>query len=478
VLLRQSRFLPTVFLVCVTAFLLGLGNVVTGSSVPSRTHPTDRPSDAARSGDDLGFSITLSSPREPYLLGRQTIVIDPTIPAGDKIAQVDIFVDGRLVFTDRQPPYTFDSDFGETITRHVIVATAVTRGGRRAKVSFVSRSGDLSDPAARAIEMVPVVVRDAHGRAVSDLSVSDFTLLENGARQRIVHFDNRPTPASVAVMVQGGEADGAARKALLAGAAAFAEALPPYQAVALLGAVQAGSPASGSSPAAARNAPATGGSPEPEFSYGRDPFRKRLDQAIAAVAPAPARPLGEVLAAAAVTLRARADQRVLLLLLAGAPLRTDQAPEETAPAAEGRAADGSPAGGKVAEGKLAGGKPAAAQKAAEAETSSRDPSLAAGLEALRRSKVTVYVLILGAAGDEEPYADLRRAADESGGDVTVVDAPAEVERGCRRLSESFLHEYLIGYLPEAPEKSGWRALELKVSRAEVQVRARKGYSID
>ncbi len=465
-LLRQSRFLPTALLVCVAAFLLGLGNVVTGSSAPSRTHPADRASDAARSGDDLGFSITLSSPREPYLLGRQTIVIDPTIPAGDKIAQVDIFVDGRLVFTDRQPPYTFESDFGETITRHVIVATAVTRGGRRAKVSLVSRSGDLSDPAARPIEMVPVLVRDAHGRAVSDLSVSDFTLLENGARQKIVHFDNRPAPASVAVMVQGGEADGAARPALLAGAATFAEALPPYQAVALLGAAPAGSSGSGGSPAA-------GGSPAPEFTYGRDPFRKRLDQAIAAVAPAPARPVGEALAVAAVTLRARADQRVLLLLLAGAPLRAGEAPEETAPAAEGRLA-----GGKLVEGRLAEGKPAAAQKAAAVETSPHDPSLAAGLEALRRSKVAVYVLILGAAGDEEPYADLRRAADESGGDVTVVDAPSDVERGCRRLSESFLHEYLIGYLPEAPEKSGWRALELKVSRAELQVRARKGYSID
>lgn len=438
-LLRPRGILPTIFFVLLVAFLADFGNLLTETLAPPKTHHAQRPRDAARSGDDGGFSITLSSPREPYLLGPQSIAIDPTVPSGDAIDQVDIFVDGRLVFTDRQPPYQYDTDFGETIRQHVIVASAVTRAGRRAKVSFVSRSGDLSETAARPVTILPAIVRDAAGHPVDDLSVSDFTLLENGTRQRIVHFDNRPAPASIAVLLADAGGSDAERQSLLGAAVAFTGRLPVYQALAVVDtsaapareAQAAHGSKSKSAPAAsvAKGADAAPAAVRTlEFSYGREPFLKRLDQAATSIS-ARARPLGESIEMAVEGLKARGDRRVLLLLLAG-PQASD------------------------------------------------DASLSAALESVKRAQVNLQVIALGETGDAEPYAGLSGAAGESGGEMVVAPDATKVEGACHALTEALLHQYLIGYLPEAREKAGWRAIELRVSKPDLKVQARKGYSLD
>ena len=437
--LRPRSFLPTIFLILLAAFLADFGNLLTETLAPPKTHHAQRPRGAARSGDDGGFSITLSSPREPYLLGPQSIAIDPTVPSGDAIDQVDIFVDGRLVFTDRQPPYAYDTDFGETIRQHVIVASAVTRVGRRAKVSFVSRSGDLTETASRPVTILPAIVRDATGHPVDDLSVSDFTLFENGTRQRIVHFDNRPAPASIAVLLADGGASDAERQQLLEAAVAFTGRLPVYQALAVVDTsappareAQAGRGPKSKTGAVTNTAKGADAPPAGaktlEFSYGREAFLKRLDQAATAIT-ARARPLGEAIQAAVEGLKARGDRRVLLLLLAG-PQASD------------------------------------------------DPSLPAALEGVKKAQVTLQVLALGEMGDAEPYAGLSGTAGETGGEMVTAPDAVKVEGACHALTESLLHQYLIGYLPEARDKTGWRAIELRVRKPDLKIQARKGYSLD
>ncbi|HKN48471.1 MAG TPA: hypothetical protein VJ144_10925 [Candidatus Polarisedimenticolia bacterium] len=437
-LLRSQRLIPTALLVFAAALLLGLGNLLTATTPQARSLPPPRLRASALSGDDAGFSIALSSPREPYLLGKQTIVIDPTTPSGDAIAQVDIFVDGRLVFTDRQPPYTYDTDFGQAIRRHVIVATAVTRAGRRAKVSFVSRLGDLSENAAKAVELLPVIVRDPDGRPTPQLSVSDFTLLENGARQRIVHFDTVPAPASIAVLIDPGSLDETRSRALLGAAADFAAPLPAYHAIVLAG--------GGSETGAGL-----------EFTYDHASFLRRLDQAIALALPGAIHPLGERLAEVAEGLRSRSGQRVLLLLIAGPPAGAEP-PADQAPPAE----KATPAG-KASQDK---------KKAVP------DPALAAGLEALKQAKVTIDAVVLGGFDDDPTYLDLKRASEESGGEFVIAPEPSEVAAGCRTLADGLLHQYLIGFVPEAPERHGWRAIEVRTGRADLQIHTRKGYPID
>src|SRR5439155_350730 len=148
------------------------------------------------------------------------------------VAGMDLFVDGRLVSTDRKAPYATEIDFGADIKRHTIVVTALTAGGRRAKVSFISRAADLAGDSVAPLAIVPAVVRDAGGRFVEGLSVGDFILTENGARQPILHLDNEPVPQSIAVAIQS-SAPEEARGALLRGALTFTDALLTFDSLGL-----------------------------------------------------------------------------------------------------------------------------------------------------------------------------------------------------------------------------------------------------
>ncbi len=448
--LQPPRFIVTALIVFVAAFVLGVGTLLTGDPAASRARFSRGPGPAQRSGEDDGFSITLSSPRDPYLIGRQTIAVHPTLPSGDAIAQVDFFVDGRLVHTGLREPFTCEAEFGEEIRRHMIVVRALTRGGRRANVSFVSRSGDLSGTAARPIVTVPAVVRDAAGRPVDGLSVSDFTLLENGERQRIVHFTSDPTPTSIALAVRAAGPEGEGRTALLRGAGALVEALPAYHA---LGAVEPGDGTALQGTGAARPGE-TARTASVMFLYNREAFAQQLGASAAGAAPAGAAPadddggiewMGRALSAAASGLRTRAGARVLIILVA---------PPPEPPAPDGEEAEAGP------------GKP-------PAKGSPASLVLQAAVEDLKRCRVVLHAVVLG--GDVAP---LRQVADETGGEFVAAASPAEVEHACRRIAESLLHQYALSYAPENPERKGWRSIELRINRPDLLVSALRGYSTD
>ena len=283
-ILHRSRFALVASLVAFAAFLFGLGTFFTGAPPASRTRPASRPGTAQRSGDDGGFSVTMTEPSEPYLVGIRRIVIEPRIPPGDSIVGVDFFVDGRLVATDRRAPYSTEIDFGQEIKRHTIIVTALTTGGRRAKVSFVSRAADLSGGEAAALTLVPAVVRDSGGRFVDGLSVADFVLMENGARLPIVHFDDDPAPQSIAVAIQSTAPD-EARGVLMKGAASLADSLLSFDSLGLVtvGSLAPGEPAAGTEPQRPERKPkeASGTDEAPslpavEFSYDHGLFVQRL----------------------------------------------------------------------------------------------------------------------------------------------------------------------------------------------------------
>ena len=187
--------------------------------------------DLPRSKDDRGFSVLLMSPTDLFLTGRQTLRIEAIIPRGDAIEQVDFFLDGHLVATDRRHPYETPADFGRDIRRHTIEIRAITRAGRRAKVSLVTRSGDIGEGSPGRILAVPVVARQPSGAFIDDLGVSDFTLSEDGEPRSIAYFAPGPFPASIAVVADPGPS-GAGTIALPL--AAFLRGLPTQDATALV----------------------------------------------------------------------------------------------------------------------------------------------------------------------------------------------------------------------------------------------------
>jgi Ca-activated chloride channel family protein len=53
--------------------------------------------------------------------------------------------------------------------------------------------------------------------------------------------------------------------------------------------------------------------------------------------------------------------------------------------------------------------------------------------------------------------------------------PRELAPTLRQIAAELRHQYLLGYAPTAGGRTGWRALEVRVKRPGVRVRAREGY---
>jgi hypothetical protein len=467
VILRRSRFALVASLVAFAAFLFGLGTFFTGAPPASRTRPASRPGTAQHSGDDGGFSVIMTEPSESYLVGIRRIVIEPRIPPGDSIVGADFFVDGRLVATDRRAPYSTEIDFGLEIKRHTIIVTALTAGGRRAKVSFVSRAADLSGGDAAALTLVPAVVRDSGGRFVDGLSVADFVLLENGARLPIVHFDDDPAPQSIAVAIQS-TAPEEARGVLMKGAVSLADSLLSFDSLGLVtvGSLAPGEPAAGTEPqrperkhkeaSGAREPPATEEAPSlpaVEFSYDHGLFVQRLADLDGAASKPGALPLAEALQMATRGLETRPRGRVLLALLAGSGPQESAVPIGPMP-------------------ERATGPEAPASRDGDVRTP--DDDLRAALEAVKRSGATLHVVVYGGAEDA-PFPQIKKVVEETGGEFMVAASAEAVEAACWRISDSLQHQYLVSFAPVSPEREGWRSIELRLRPPDMAVQSRRTY---
>ena len=418
---------------------------------------------APRSKDDRGFSIALTSPSDPYLTGKVTLRIEAIIPRADTIEEVDFFVDGRLLLVAQGEPFTCDHDFGPDIRRHVVEVRALTKEGRRAKVSFVSRSVDVTEGAAGAVTTIAAVVRNAAGRPVPLLGVSDFALTEDGQRRSIVHFSAGPAPASLAVVVDPEVRAGRPEAAL----ASFLRDLPEHQSVTLVD-----SRAEPETPAAAdaQDAPVW-------------VMPSTLAAAIQTGLSAAKAALPDDLASAAALFEKRREPRILLLLLALAP----PPPPETAPPPGAPAAAETPVPAPEAKTAPApksapAGKPGAAGKTAAAAqpgggddhagdaSSAADQGLAAGMESALKARAVVYVVAIGASDARVPPV-LRDVTARSGGQFLLAPDMAAVPQTLRSLSEALRNRYLITFMPAEPGRAGWHALDLSVRSPDLLVQA-------
>jgi len=388
--------------------------VLVACAALSRTHGAAAP--GPRSQDDRGFSIALVSPTDIYLTGRRTMRIETIIPRGDSIEQVDFFVDGRLAYIDVREPYAHEADFGDDIRRHTIEVRALSRQGRRAKVSMVSRSADLTEGAVGRVETLAAMVRNAAGRPVDGLTVSDFLLREDGARQPIVHFEGGGSPSSLALVMATGDA--LPLPDVNNSLADFLRSLPRHHAALVV-----------------EDTPAPEKPGEGVFSYDLGAVADRL-QAGGEPTSIPAGALPDRLARAAAALDTRRGTRVLIVMA----VREQPAPPDSIPAG--------PAGTMPAE-------------PPTPEPPTPDP-LDQALEAARQAGAVLYFVVLGPTEAPGHTGRLAGAADESGGrSLPAADLPA-LGQALATVAEALRHRYLISYMPVDPERAGRRRLEVSV----------------
>jgi VWFA-related protein len=96
----------------------------------------------------------------------------------------------------------------------------------------------------------------------------------------------------------------------------------------------------------------------------------------------------------------------------------------------------------------------------------------------RAVEATVYsVGIRGETGlfGRGPRGFLRRLSRETGGAYYFPDKVNELVRTFNEIANELQHHYLLAYSPKRLPDGTWRAIEVKVKRADADLRVRKGY---
>lgn len=70
------------------------------------------------------------------------------------------------------------------------------------------------------------------------------------------------------------------------------------------------------------------------------------------------------------------------------------------------------------------------------------------------------------------FADIAR---DSGASHFIIESPSQLAEVYRRVGEELQNQYLLTFYAEASLKDEWRPLQIKTNRAEVRIRAPKGY---
>jgi Ca-activated chloride channel family protein len=95
----------------------------------------------------------------------------------------------------------------------------------------------------------------------------------------------------------------------------------------------------------------------------------------------------------------------------------------------------------------------------------------------RAVEATVYSIGFKGSGfmASSPRGFLRKIASETGGQFFAPDKVSELIKVFNEISNELKNHYLLAYTPTREPDGTWREIALKVSRADAQVRVRKGY---
>lgn len=262
---------------------------------------------------------------------------------------------------------------------------------------------------------VAAVVRDRRGQVVRDLVVEDFEVFDNGERRRIVSFtrgDDGPISLALLVDVSGSMKVDAHRASARRVVDQLLASLRANDEVALLTFDK-------------------GLSVEQDFTSDWARIRDALDE----VEPFGSTSLYDAIAETARQLeRERTGRRAIVVVTDG----LDNA-------------------------------------------SRMQPADVSGIAS--RSDVPVYVLAVVSALDvpganagtvgSQATGQLKNLAWWTGGDAFVVSSPAQMSVASRAVLSELRHQYVLAI--ESAGDAGWRPLDIKTRRRELQVRARSGY---
>jgi Ca-activated chloride channel family protein len=142
-----------------------------------------------------GFEIAITSPANgEFVLGRTEITADVKASDSSAVEKVEFFVDDRLIFIDKEPPYSCFYDFGTDPRSYVLRAKATHKEGVTVTATVITRRVILNYQVNVNRVVLFATAEDSDNRFVLDLKREDFRVEEDDKTQQILDFyrDERP----------------------------------------------------------------------------------------------------------------------------------------------------------------------------------------------------------------------------------------------------------------------------------------------
>lgn len=145
------------------------------------------------------ISVSLDRP-DPFEPAFGEVEIEAVVVADEPIERVVFYVDGIVVGQLEEPPWRWRTDLGDDVSEHRFEVIAHGLSGDRGR-------GGLTTPGLRVDEELAVQLQQLYvtvskdGRRLLDLTVQDFAVIDERARQDIVTFARGDIPFTAAVLV-------------------------------------------------------------------------------------------------------------------------------------------------------------------------------------------------------------------------------------------------------------------------------------
>ncbi|MDH5714763.1 MAG: VWA domain-containing protein [Candidatus Aminicenantes bacterium] len=165
--------------------------------------PEQKEEEALPPREPKGLEVKITSPQpDTYLSGKVTISAEVSTPPGTSVERVEFYIDQKLVFTDREPPYQFSWDAGQEFNRKIIEVVAYNSEGEKGSDLIVSRDleGYLFEARVNLVTL-DVTVTDKRNKYISGLDEDDFRVYEDGALQAITHFTREERPLVIGLLL-------------------------------------------------------------------------------------------------------------------------------------------------------------------------------------------------------------------------------------------------------------------------------------
>lgn len=343
--------------------------------------------------------------------------VEVRVAADGSVSRIEFFLDGKKAGTAEKPPFRLVVDVGQDNVPHRFEAVAYGAGGA------AIASASIRTPSIATDLTIDVLLRQLYvtvAGGADRLAREDFTLRERGGgRPKIVTFERGDIPFTATLLVDGSTSmTGERLDSALDGARTFFRAMRPLDEAKLL-------------LFADRLRLETPFTSVPSV----------LDLALSGARASGGTAINDALYFAIDRLAPRSGRRVIILLSDGGEIAS------VLPMAWIR--------------KRLDGEPMALYW------------IRLRREEEQHGTARRWSIWHDAKGHDRELESLRRAVDESGGRIEVIDSIDQVAGALGDILDELRNQYVLGYYSESPDEDAWRGVSVDV-RGGGRVRVQKG----